>query len=390
MKVAVVLPELDPHQGGGFTFQSTLFAALREAEASSPHSFTFYSTGARREGAMRPLPAGRRADLARALHNFTRHLEDEVLGIPRHLSRATAFERSLARDGSELVWFTTPYAADCDLPYIATVWDLEHLRQPWFPEVSARGEFELRQRHYGRYLPKASAVIAANAVGTDQVMRWFGVPRERIIELAHPTPVLPAPESAGAGARRRPYLFYPAQLWPHKDHVTLFHALRELVDRGRDYELVLTGSDKGIDDHLRAAAAELGVADRVDFRGFVSLEELAALYHDAHALTFPSRFGPENLPPLEALTLGCPVVVADVPGIREQLGDGALYAPPGDATAIAGAVMELEDPARREQIVRAGSERARDASAERYVATVLRWIDDFEPTVRLWRAPGGR
>jgi hypothetical protein len=200
MKVAVVLPELDPHQGGGFTFQNTLFDALRAAEPSSRHSFTFYSAGARREGQMRPLPMGRRADLARALHNFTRHLEDEVLAIPRHLSRRTAFERSLERDGSELVWFATPWAADCDVPYIFTVWDLEHLRQPWFPEVSAGGEFELRQRHYGRYLPKASAVIAANAAGTDQVMRWFGVPRERIIELPHPTPELGSGDGDGGRA----------------------------------------------------------------------------------------------------------------------------------------------------------------------------------------------
>jgi hypothetical protein len=35
-------------------------------------------------------------------------------------------------------------------------------------------------------------------------------------------------------------------------------------------------------------------------------------------------------------------------------------------------------------------ERARDASAANYVSAVLSWIDDFEPTVRLWRAPAGR
>ena len=389
MKVAVILPELDPHQGGGFTFQNTLFEALRAAEPSSSHNFTFYSAGARREGQMRPLPTGRRADLARALHNFTRHLEDEVLAIPRRLSRKTAFERSLEHDGTELVWVATPWAADTDLPYIFTVWDLEHLRQPWFPEVSAGGEFELRQWHYGRYLPKASAVIAANAAGTEQVMHWFGVPRERIIELPHPTPEL----GSGGGASEpvsTPYLFYPAQLWAHKDHATLLHALRELADRGHDYRLVLTGSDKGLGDHLRGLAADLGVSDRVEFRGFVSTDELAALYRGAHALTFPSRFGPENLPPLEAFTLGCPVVVADVPGIREQLEDSALYVPVGDAGALADAVVGLERNEARESLVRAGVERAREASAANYVSAVLSWIDDFEPTVRLWRAPGGR
>ena len=46
-----------------------------------------------------------------------------------------------------------------------------------------------------------------------------------------------------------------------------------------------------------------------------------------------SLFGPENLPPLEAMALGCPVVAADVPGAREQLGDAALRVPPIDAAA---------------------------------------------------------
>ena len=48
---------------------------------------------------MRPLAMGRRADLARAMHNLVRHFEDETLGVPRHLGRwRTAFERSLERD----------------------------------------------------------------------------------------------------------------------------------------------------------------------------------------------------------------------------------------------------------------------------------------------------
>jgi glycosyltransferase involved in cell wall biosynthesis len=41
-------------------------------------------------------------------------------------------------------------------------------------------------------------------------------------------------------------------------------------------------------------------------------------------LRYPSFFGAENLPPLEAFALGCPVIAADMPGAREQLGDAAI------------------------------------------------------------------
>ncbi len=230
-------------------------------------------------------------------------------------------------------------------------------------------------------------MIAPNRVGVEQVMRWFGVPRRRILELPHPTPEL-SPVAGRAERRSRPYLLYPAQLWPHKDHATLLHALRELADRDRDYSLVLVGSEKRAGEPVKALAAQLGVSDRVEFRGFVPLDDLAALYRGAHALTFASRFGPENLPPLEAFTLGCPVVVADTDGMREQLGGAALYAPVGDGHAFAEAVIELEDPARRERLVRAGRARAAERGGRAYVDAVLSWIGDFERTAQLWRAAG--
>ena len=130
---------------------------------------------------------------------------------------------------------------------------------------------------------------------------------------------------------RAPYLLYPAQFWSHKNHATLLRALALLPE----YTLACVGSDKGYLDHVRGLARELGVLDRVRFLGFVETDELVALYRGAHALVYLSFFGPENLPPLEAFALGCPVVQADVAGAREQLGDAALLVPPTDPRAVA-------------------------------------------------------
>jgi glycosyltransferase involved in cell wall biosynthesis len=386
--VAVVLPELDPHQGGGFVFQNTLYEEISSARDRTRHSFTFYAGGATQEGDLRPLGIGRRADAGRALHRLVRHFEDDLLSLPRHLSPRSAFERSLAADGAELVWFATPWADDTGgLPYVFTVWDLEYLRQPWFPELSAGNEWELRDAQLRRWLGKASAVIVPNAAGTEQLQRHFRTPSARILELPHPTPrwALEAPEGGVAVAHERPFLFYPAQLWAHKDHATLFDAVRILRERGRDFDLVLVGSDKGLGTHLRGRAAELGVADRVQFRGFVSTEELAGLYRGAHALTYSSLFGPENLPPLEAFALGCPVIAADVPGAAEQMGDAALLVTPQSPEGFADAVLALEDEPARRRLVEAGRVRAQAASARRYVDGVLDWLDSFEPMVRTWR-----
>lgn len=380
------MPELDPRSGGGFTFQQALFEHLRAAAAGCAHEFVFYARGRPTAPDMRELRLGRPSVLARTLVRVVRDAQDRVLVMPRIVRLRTRFERSLARDRIDVVWFTTPYAEDCDRPYIFTMWDLEYLDLPWYPEVSRGGEWERRDAHYRRYVSKATRVIVPNTSGAEQVRRHFGLRPERLLELPHPTPAFAL--DAGAGdesvherhAIRRPYLLYPAQFWPHKDHRTALRALALLPE----HRLVLVGSDKGAIAQVRTDAARLGVAERVQILGFVEVAELVALYRGADALVYVSLFGPENLPPLEAMALGCPVVAADVPGAAEQLGDAALRIAPHDHKALADAVRSLDDDALRARLVRAGRAHAQTRSAVGYVRGVLGFLDDFDPIRPHW------
>jgi glycosyltransferase involved in cell wall biosynthesis len=384
VRVAVHLPELDPRLGGGFTFQESLAAALERARAETDHQFVIYARGDAGPGSVR-LHLSRRALAARRLVRVTREVQERALGV-RPLSGRTWFERSLDRERIDLVWFGTPRAEDCrGRPFVFTIWDLEHLEQPWFPEVSAGGEWELRQVFYSRYVPRATRIIVPNAAGREQVVRHFHVRPERVLVLPHPTPefarrAAASPNHADGPAVPAPYLLYPAQYWSHKNHATLLRTLAQLPE----YTLACVGSDKGYLEHVRGMADHLGVLDRVRFLGFVATDELAALYRRAHALVYLSFFGPENLPPLEAFALGCPVVQADVPGAREQLGDAALFVPPTEAAAAAGAVRRLEDPALRPRLIDAGRERAARYTADGYVRGVLDFLDAFEPVRSCW------
>jgi glycosyltransferase involved in cell wall biosynthesis len=383
VRVAVVLPELDPRSGGGFTFQESLTAALERARGGTSHEFVIYSRADAGPGSVR-LPSSRRALAARRLVRLGREAQERALGI-RPLSGRTWFERSLDRERIDLVWFGTPPAEDCgNRPFLFTVWDLQYLEQPWFPEVSANGEWELRQAFYSRYVPRATRIIVPNSAGREQVLRHFHVGHDRVLVLPHPTPEFATRAAARPDGGRpdipSPYLLYPAQYWPHKNHATLFRALAELPE----YSLACVGSDKGYLEHARKLARDLGVLQRVHFVGFVETDDLVALYRGAHALVYLSFFGPENLPPLEAFALGCPVVQADVPGAREQLGDAALLVPPTDAAAVADAVRRFEDPALHTRLVEAGRERAAGYTADAYVRGVLDFLDEFEPVRSCW------
>ncbi len=386
MKVAAVFYASDATEGGAYTFGATVLEALRAAQAGSRHEFVLYAAaGARELPGMRRIPHTLGERYRRRAIYLLRDVHDRV-DAPRAPLR-TWFERSIAAEGIDLVWFASNYAEDCDVPFLVTMLDVEHLRQPWFPELGPRGEWERRHAYFSRYIPKATRIIVPNAAGAEQVERQWRVGPERILSLHHPTPSFalsggdgpppPLPPHWGLCA---PYLLYPAQFWAHKDHATVLEALAELPG----YELALVGADKGQLDRVRRRARELGVAERTRFLGFVGLDEVVALYRNAHALAYASRFGPENLPPLEAFALGCPAIVADVPGAAHQLGEAALRFPVGDAAALAAAVRRLEDPELRRDLVERGRRVARTHTAEAYVRGVLDFLDEFEPVRRLW------
>lgn len=394
MRVAVVQTSVSASLGGRFTFQETLIDAIRATEQETNHEFIFYSRGLSLHSDSRGLRLIRRAAEVAATRSveFGNDLQDRAFGRRlRHLR--TSLDRRLEADGVDIVWFPTMYAEQCDRPFIYTVLDVEHLRQPWFPEAG-HGAWERRQDLLERYARRATRVIVPNQAGMNQLETLFRIQPDRMLRLPHPTPQF----ALEAGARppasaellrplgvRPPYLFYPAQYWPHKNHATLLQTLRELGEAWGGLQVVCVGADKGSLAHVRATAIQLGLASRVHHLGFVSVSALIALYQHAHALVYLSLFGPENLPPLEAFALGCPVIASDIPGAREQLGEAAILVPPTDANVVAAAVRSLADDEVRQRLVDAGRKRAAGRTAESYVRGVVSFLDEFEVLLRCWR-----
>jgi glycosyltransferase involved in cell wall biosynthesis len=376
---------LSAEAGGGYTFEREVFDELCRIAADSRHRFVAL-------GGLRPSPAVRERppnlDLPAAP------------GLAQRLAwRITRSgpEGELRRNKVDLVWNLGQALPATDVPFLTIVWDLQHRLQPFFPEVSAGGEWAARERLFGTSLRRAAGVIVGTEVGRIEVASFYGVPGSRIHVLPHPTPgfaLADLPDPPGVldrfGLPER-FLLYPAQFWPHKNHVNLLRAMRILIDRGADLSLVLVGSDKGTGPLVRAVTESLGLSSRVRPLGFVTTVELVALYRRTLALAYVSLFGPENLPPLEAFALGCPVVAADVPGSEEQLVDAALRVDATKPEELAEAIRRLvTEPPLRDQLVRRGRELAHQRACTSFVRGVFEILDGLEPYFRCWRPEGGR
>jgi glycosyltransferase involved in cell wall biosynthesis len=402
MNVGVMLTEVAPQAGGGYTFERELLAALLAIGGESRHRFTLFAP---QEGFIE-LPRGGPFELVTlpAARRRIERLRSSVWKTVRVLTksgrreRRRAFqpgwrERLLLASSVDMMWYLAPGAATMEIPYITVVWDLQHRLQPFFPEVSAEAQWDLRERQYSSVLRRAAAVITGTQAGKTEIERFYQVPPERIHILPHPTPEFAFQPTKGDDLRllgkfglKPGYVLYPAQFWPHKNHVGLLRALRLLRDeRGVTLEVVFLGSDKGNRGYVEQVVDDLGLAQQVKLPGFVSQDELLAIYRNALVLGYVSYFGPENLPPLEAFAAGCPVIAADVPGLEEQLADAALRVDPRDERAIADAIHRVfSDAALRGDLIARGHERAKRFRPADFVRGVLGIVDQFEPIRACW------
>jgi len=387
--------------GGSYTIKEDIFRGLAAAVAGSGHELVAFTDDP--AAASRFPSAGvswvkvgglrRRALLAFAKKRVNRIFAHGLL-LPAPFASESWLDPFIFGAGVDLFVNLGPDAISMSVPYACAVFDLQHRSQPFMPEVSARGYWERWDEQYRQYLGRATFVLNGTDAGGHEIVRLYQVPRDRIVKLPLPTPGFalaaaqeprqPRPSYVGDA----PFLFYPAQFWAHKNHLTLLEALALLrTEHKLDVQVVLVGSDQGNKAFVVERIAAMGLADAVHVRGFVERAELVALYQHALALACVSTCGPESLPSLEAFALGCPVINTDMPGAREQFGDAALMVSITDPAAIAAAVLTVHgDAARREAMIGAGRAIAGERTAERFARGLFGAIEPFAQKRKNWSA----
>lgn len=389
MRIGIMLADFDPTAGGGFTFQKEIFEALLAVGAQSRHSFVFLcGPEAAKKLPRKPLPNGE----VFSLKVETLPPRRALFGRSKSVPRGGSLDEQLQAAGIEFVWQLSAPGQVFEVPYMVVVWDLQHRLQPWFPEISGAGNWQHRDHLYTTVLGRAAAVIVGTEAGKSEVERFFRVDPSRILIMPHPTPrfadvevetTRPVREKYGI---KGDYLFYPAQFWSHKNHVNLllaFELLRKRFDRS--LSVVFVGADHGNLSHVRATVQRLGLTACVHFLGFIPREDLVDLYRHAFALSYVTLCGPENLPPLEAFALGCPVIASEVSGAREQLGDAVLFVDPTSPEQMAEAVMRLaREEGLRQKLIESGRKIALARTPERFVGDALTFLDRFEAVRRCW------
>jgi glycosyltransferase involved in cell wall biosynthesis len=202
---------------------------------------------------------------------------------------------------------------------------------------------------------RAAHTMVANSQAAARQLVSDGVRPERIAVIANGIDLSRFPVRRYSASPKR--IAMVACLRPGKRIDVLIGAAPQILERHRETEFLIVG-DGPCREQLTALARTTGVGDRFRFVGHS--DEVPALLADADVFVLPSESEAFPNAILEAMAAGLPVVAASVGGIPELVADGVngRLVPPGNAEALAGALIELlEFPERAADFGRAGRRR---------------------------------
>jgi glycosyltransferase involved in cell wall biosynthesis len=242
---------------------------------------------------------------------------------------------------------------DSRKPSVLSMHDIQHVHHPeffsWPRRLSRHVTYGLSARHAG-FLQASSEFIKQ-----DFLRHFDCISAERIVVIPEGVDVEAFAAAKDTSALRtrydipERYLFFPAQFWPHKNHLILLRALERIkAVRGTPIPLVLTGGKYGAASDVFRFLAEHSM-DYVHYLGKVPFSDLVGLYQGAAFLVMPSLHESSSLPILEAAAAGTPVIASRIPP-NEELGKVLqlnLFDPrdPGDLAAVLMRLWEDESTA---------------------------------------------
>ncbi|MEO0855017.1 MAG: glycosyltransferase family 1 protein, partial [Cyanobacteria bacterium J06648_11] len=180
------------------------------------------------------------------------------------------------------------------------------------------------------------AVITVSEFSKSELLHYCSIPAERLhVIYSGREHAVATPADASILLEHhlsdRPYLLAVSSLSPHKNFSGIVKALEILEADAGEFDVAIAG---GANPSVFSQDSH-PLSDRVKYVGYVSDAQLRALYENARGFIYPSFYEGFGLPPLEAMSCGCPVIVSQAASLPEVCGDAALYCDPHDPGDIA-------------------------------------------------------
>jgi Glycosyltransferase len=279
----------------------------------------------------------------------------------------------------ELTLFFYPHV---NLPYyipknvVITIHDLRPLTKFWDRNEIKRQIFIF---YLKRALKHSTKIIAVSNTVADELRRNFkGIDKKIEVIYEFIDDKFTNQNQICHRIVDNPYVLFIGNRRKHKNISLLIKAFAMIKEKIPHYLVIAGGKDKEKDE-VDILVEKLDIRERVIQLIQPSDEVIISLYKFADLFVFPSLFEGFGLPSLEAVSLGCPVILSDIPVLREIFGEAGFYFNPYSEEDIARAILTvISDEKLRSELLEKQKERLKmfdkDKIIEQYISLFERMI----------------
>ena len=329
MRIGIDGRELLNQRTGVGRYLAELCGQWLASERARPHEFVFYTPEATSDLSVLGPPFAETSNI--------RFRHRSVPGGAGTWWEQVTLGGAASQDDLDL-FFAPAYSAPLRLavPTVVTMHDVSFIAHPeWF-----RWREGARRRWLAQHtMARAEAIISVSAFTRTEILRSYNVRSERVrVVLSGITPRVATRKDDPA----KPLILFVGSIFNRRHLPTLIRSTAKVRQIFPTAELTIVGDDRTYPKQdLAASVRSAGLRDAISLRSYVSESELDELYRRATVFAFLSEYEGFGLTPLEAMSAGVPVVVADTPVARELYRDAALYVPVADTAATAAAILTL-------------------------------------------------
>ncbi|MBN2585542.1 glycosyltransferase family 4 protein [Patescibacteria group bacterium] len=200
---------------------------------------------------------------------------------------------------------------------------------------------------------RSKALLSISQSTKNDAVKLFGVNPDKIT-VSYLGPAI-AEESSPVALPATSTILFVGTLEPRKNVVVLTEAFNQLRLQGVACSLVLVGGWGWQSEEIKAAIANSPFTSDIKVLGYVSEPQKTFLYQHATVLAFPSHYEGFGMPPLEAMSLGLPVITTTASSLPEVVGDAAILVSPDSVNELTQALRRvLTDEPLRQRLAQAG------------------------------------
>lgn len=275
--------------------------------------------------------------------------------------------RALRPDIIHETYYAARPTSGLRVPRVLTVYDMIHER---FPENFPAGDTVAVRK--AAAVRRADHVFCISENTKRDLLEIHGLPEDRVSVIYLGCDAVPeagprVQDLVGGG----PYLLYVGARAGYKNFAGLLHAYAASTWLKGNFRLVCFGGGE-LTPAECLTLRELGIPESCVVHLGGGDDRLATLYRNAAAFVYPSLYEGFGIPPLEAMSVGCPVICSQTSSIPEVVGDAGEYFEPRQVESIRAAIEHvLQSPTRRLALVERGRARQKQFSWERCARETL-------------------